>query len=145
MAMTTRLAPALLLLIAGAPAAAMQSGKGLAPPVVRNAPASKEASPEPVAKSPDAVPAAAKPLACGAAAAQPCGEAASPRGTPQDYAAALTAAGATTGGDPVLDKGLIATMSRLLAAGRCADAAALATRSGRPRLASRAQQVCSGR
>ena len=44
----------------------------------------------------------------------------------------------------MLDKGLMTAMSRLIAAGRCADAAALATRSDRAPLAARAEQICRG-
>jgi hypothetical protein len=61
---------------------------------------------------------------------------------PQEYRAALTAVSAQGDGDPTLDSSLIGVMSNLLAAGRCAEAASLATRDGRKALASRAQQLC---
>lgn len=60
----------------------------------------------------------------------------------RDYQAALTAVAGQGGGDAALDKSLIRVMSRLLAAGRCGEAASLATRDGRNELASRAQQFC---
>jgi hypothetical protein len=62
--------------------------------------------------------------------------------SPQDYRAALTAA-AQGGEDSALDGSLIRVMGELLAAGRCAEAASLATRDGRKELASRAQQLCN--
>lgn len=46
--------------------------------------------------------------------------------------------------EPVLDAGLTRAMGRLLAAGRCADAAALATGQARAELAARARQLCPG-
>jgi hypothetical protein len=60
----------------------------------------------------------------------------------QHYQAALTAAASQDGGDAALDASLIRGMSRLLAAGKCGEAAGLATRDGRKELASRAQQLC---
>ncbi len=62
--------------------------------------------------------------------------------SPQDYRAALSAA-AQGGEDSALDASLIGVMSNLLAAGRCAEAASLASRDGRKELASRAQQLCN--
>jgi hypothetical protein len=58
----------------------------------------------------------------------------------QHYQAALTAAASQD--DAALDASLIRGMSRLLAAGKCAEAAGLANRDGRKELASRAQQLC---
>ncbi|HEX8380815.1 MAG TPA: hypothetical protein VF619_09750 [Allosphingosinicella sp.] len=55
---------------------------------------------------------------------------------------ALVAAAAQDGGDPSLDASLVRVMSRLVAAGRCGEAAGLASRDGRKELASRAQQLC---
>ena len=54
--------------------------------------------------------------------------------------AALTAAAGQ--GDAALDTSLIRVMGRLVAAGRCSEAAGLAARDGRKELASRAQQLC---
>lgn len=58
------------------------------------------------------------------------------------YQAALSAASGQGSGDAALDTSLIRVMSRLLAAGRCGEAASLATRDGRKELASRAQELC---
>jgi hypothetical protein len=73
----------------------------------------------------------------------PAPAAATPAGTsPEAYYAALTASAGSAGGDPVLDRGLMTTMSRLMAAGRCPDAIDLATRGGRAEVAGRARQLC---
>jgi hypothetical protein len=63
----------------------------------------------------------------------------------QDYYAALARSAGTPGDDALLDQGLMRAMSRLIAAGRCADAAALATRSDRDSLGTAAQQLCQKR
>lgn len=72
------------------------------------------------------------------APAPKAGQSASPR----DFQAALAAAAAQDGGDPLLDAGLVRTMSQLLAAGRCGEATSLANRDRRKELAARAQQLC---
>jgi hypothetical protein len=58
------------------------------------------------------------------------------------FQAALTAAAAQDGGEPVLDGSLVRVMSSLLAEGRCAEAVGLASRDGRKALAARARQYC---
>jgi hypothetical protein len=70
------------------------------------------------------------------AAPQPAARSMSER----DSYLALTA-GAEQAGD-ALATSLIRVMSRLVAAGRCGEAASLASRDGRKELASRAQQLC---
>ena len=129
------LAFALVLFCTSSPAAADQ----VAPPVVRKpAPASV---PSPAATD---SPAAAPQAACGTAGAAPCVERPAARRSAQDYFAALVASSGASGGDPALDKGLMSAMSQLIAAGRCAEAAALATRSDRAPLAGSARQICRG-
>lgn len=59
----------------------------------------------------------------------------------RDSHAALTAV-AAQGSDSALDASLIRVMSRLVATGRCGEAAGLASRNGRKELASKAQQLC---
>lgn len=61
-----------------------------------------------------------------------------------DYLTALSTV-ADPRGDTLLDRGLMTAMSRLMEAGRCPDAAVLATQNARPSLASRARQICSSR
>ncbi|HEY0149544.1 MAG TPA: hypothetical protein VGB70_11150 [Allosphingosinicella sp.] len=63
-------------------------------------------------------------------------------GKERDYQAALSATAAQGGDDAALDGSLIRVMSSLLAAGRCGEAAGLASRDGRKALAARAQQLC---
>lgn len=118
------------LLMLGVPAffapVAIAAAPPLAPPVAR-----------PAATTPSAAPAH-----CGRTPATPC----PPRSSnPQDYYVALTAGAAAPGSDPLLDKGVLTAMSRLLAADRCSDAVTLATQNGRPDLAARAKQLCQVR
>jgi hypothetical protein len=75
-------------------------------------------------------------------ASAPAPQQAARRGSERDYQTALTAVATQGNGDAALDSSLIGVMSRLLAAGRCAEAAGLAARGGRKELASRAQQLC---
>lgn len=56
------------------------------------------------------------------------------------YRSALRGAGPTE--DVELDNGITNAMSRLMEAGRCADAVNLAKQAGRGELATRAQQLC---
>jgi hypothetical protein len=61
----------------------------------------------------------------------------------QDYYAALGGgAAAQQGGEAELNGGMMRAMSHLIAAGRCTEAANLATRDGRPELAAKAKQIC---
>lgn len=103
-------------------------------------------APAPAAVQDIAPPLKRKPAATAAAPAKPAPAPAAQQqaarsGSIQQYQAALTAAAAESG-DAELDAALIKVMSGLLAAGRCGDAAGLATRDGRKELASRAQQLC---
>ena len=59
----------------------------------------------------------------------------------RDSQAALSAV-AGQSSDAALDTSLIRVMSRLVASGRCGEAAGLASRNGRRELAARAQQLC---
>jgi hypothetical protein len=86
----------------------------------------------PAAAQETAPPVKRKPVAAAPAAPQ----------TERHYQSALTAAASQDGSDSALDASLIRGMSRLLAAGKCGEAASLATRDGRKELASRAQQLC---
>ncbi|HEY0413185.1 MAG TPA: hypothetical protein VGD66_08585 [Allosphingosinicella sp.] len=124
----------LTLAVPTAPAAA---GPDIAPPVVRTRPA---------ARMPEAAPPAAPPpsAACGTAGAPACPQKSAAGANPQDYRAALAAVPPERGSDPALDNGLVTAMSQLLAAGRCGEAAALATRNVRAALAARARQLCQG-
>ena len=127
----------LLLLCAGAPAGAAAQ---VAPPV-RKVPVAASAEAPQIPEDEVAVtqvPAAA--LQAPAAAAQ--APVAAGRSA-QNYLTALAAAGSSE--DQALDRGLITAMSRLLAAGRCTEAASLATRSDRAPLAARARQLCGGK
>ena len=83
------------------------------------------------------------------AAPQPVAASTAPAAAPQPVAtstapalAALAAVAAQGGSDAALDTSLIRVMSRLVAAGRCGEAATLATRDGRKELAARARQLC---
>ena len=60
----------------------------------------------------------------------------------RDSYLALTAGTEQDGSDSALDTSLIRVMSRLVAGGRCGEAASLAARDGRKELAARAQQLC---
>ncbi|HET9640903.1 MAG TPA: hypothetical protein VFP12_17040 [Allosphingosinicella sp.] len=60
----------------------------------------------------------------------------------RDSYLALTAGTDQGGSDAAIDTSLIRVMSRLVASGRCGEAATLAARDGRKELASRAQQLC---
>ena len=119
-------AAALVLLIANAPAAAIAGGDRLAPAVVR-----KPATPLGTASG--RAPGAPAPSASAQSA---------PAGADAIYSALAASAG---GADSPLDKGLITAMSRLIAAGRCGDATALATGNRRVELAGRARQLCGAR
>lgn len=117
----------------------------LAPAVTRTP---GTAAPKPGAPAPTAPPAACGVTgapACTPKAAAPAVVGAYSGGNPQDYAAALRAVPPKPGArDTALDDGLVTAMSRLMAAGRCGDATALASRSGRDQLAARARQLCPG-
>lgn len=97
------------------------------------APAVKR-KPAPAAPAP-AAPVAAQPAV--AAVPAPAARTMSER----DSHAALAAV-APQGSDAALDSSLIRVMSRLVATGRCGEAAGLASRNGRKELASKAQQLC---
>jgi hypothetical protein len=141
---------AVLIVAFAVSATAAATAQDLAPAVKRKpaVPAAAPAAPR------QAVPAPVAPIAVQpAAAASPAPAAPAPKASvaPQqavrtaserDSLAALTAAAAQGGGDPALDSSLIRVMSRLVAAGRCGDAAGLAARDGRKELAARAQQLC---
>lgn len=60
----------------------------------------------------------------------------------RDSYLALTAGTDQGGSDAALDTSLVRVMSRLVAGGRCGEAASLAARDGQKELASRAQQLC---
>jgi hypothetical protein len=120
-----------LLVAAAVPAGAASAADQLAPPVTRKPPAAANA---PAAQPTSLVPRTAS---CGPGTV-PCAR--PPLASEDSYFSALSASG--TGGDPILDKGLMKTMSRLMAANRCNDAVALATQNGRAELAGRATQIC---
>jgi hypothetical protein len=101
-------------------------------PAVRRKPAATSTAP---AVRQQAVPGATAPAA--SAAPAPAARSMSER----ESIAALTAA-AGPDGDSALDSSLIRGMSRLVAAGRCGEAASLAARDGRKELAARARQLC---
>ena len=130
-----KLAFALTVLLLPLSALPLQAAQPVAPPV-RRAPA------KPAAVAP--TPPQTQSAACGTAAI-PCPARRVAGGTEEAYLAALASGPTGAGGDPLLDKGLMTAMSRLMAAGRCPDAAALATRSLRAELAARAQQICAAR
>lgn len=119
-----KLAVALVAFVFATPVVA--PAQDIAPPVKRKSVASAPAA-SPQSVAPSTTPAAPR------QAARP--------GSERDYIAALTAA-AGQGGNAALDTSLIRVMSRLVAAGRCGEAASLAARDGRKELASRAQQLC---
>jgi hypothetical protein len=127
-----------LLFVASSAAGAAPGGDRLAPPVVRKPAVATNAPAEPSPEPSNAAPPAA---ACGGAGGVPCGPKRDAPASEDAYFGAL-AASAGTGSDPILDKGLMRTMSRLMAANRCNDAVALATQNGRAALAGRAKQLC---
>ncbi|MFL6857324.1 MAG: hypothetical protein ACJ8EB_05385 [Allosphingosinicella sp.] len=129
------LAPALAAVALVAASAATASAAPLAPPV-------SHAKPKPVAAAPAPAPATPS-IAIPMTAAPPP----SPAGGGEQgfYAALTTAQAGQAGGDPLLDRGLATAMSRLMAAGRCGDAADLATHSAAPGLAARARQICAAK
>ena len=107
-------------------AASVAAKEAVAPPVVRKAPSAKPAP----SVNPATVQGQAK---------------TSSGGTAEQYYAALAASSGESSADAALDKSVITAMSRLLEAGRCAEAVTLASRSGRAQLAARAQQFCPQR
>lgn len=119
-----------LMLVAMALAAPVAAAPDVAPAVKRKpaATSTPPAPPQPNATGPTPPP----------IAPQPAVRALSER----DSYLALTAGAGQSGSDAALDTSLIRVMSRLVAAGRCGEAAALASRDGRKELASRAQQLC---
>ncbi|MET1112644.1 MAG: hypothetical protein ABWX67_14075 [Allosphingosinicella sp.] len=109
----------------------------------------------PVAAAPDVAPAVKrKPAAASTPPAAPQPNATGPTPSPiapqqavrtlseRDSYHALTAAAGQSVSDSALDTSLIRVMSRLVSAGRCGEAATLASRDGRKDLAARAQQLC---
>jgi hypothetical protein len=144
-------APALALV--AAPAAASAAADEVAPAIVRKPaakPAAQATSPAPpkdetACGTPGAAPCAETPTEANppAPATPPTAGGTARTASPQHYYSAL-AASQGSGADATLDQGLMTAMSRLLAAGRCADAARLATSSDRAKLAARAQQLCQG-
>jgi len=134
-----KLALALVAYALAAPSIA--AAQDIAPPVKRK-PAATSPAPA-VAQQPAATPTA--PAAPGAATPPAPAAAAQPAvrtGSEREAQAALAAVAAQSGSDAALDTSLIRVMSRLVAAGRCGEAATLATRDGRKELAARAQQLC---
>ncbi|HYJ82501.1 MAG TPA: hypothetical protein VEW26_06625 [Allosphingosinicella sp.] len=111
-------------------AASVSDAQDVAPAVKRKPPAAATA-PAPAPNGQGQVAPAAP------SAPQPAARAMSER----ESIAALTAV-AGQGGDSALDTSLIRVMGRLVAAGRCGEAASLAARDGRKELASKAQQLC---
>jgi hypothetical protein len=109
-------------------------------------PAARQAAPapvEPVASEPVAPASTVSPaqqVAPAPMAALPAPRAARTMSERDSYAALAAVGG--QGSDAALDTSLIRVMSRLVAAGRCGEAAGLASRGGRKELASRAQQLC---
>jgi hypothetical protein len=130
------LAPALAAMALVAASAAIASGGQLAPPVSRAKP---KATPGPAAPAP-ATPSVAVPVMAVPPAPSPAGG-----GEQGFYAALMTAQPGQAGGDPLLDRGLATAMSRMMAAGRCGDAAYLATHSAAPELAARARHICAAK
>ena len=123
----------LAFLIPVATAAGAAPGDRVAPPVVRK-PSTTTSAP----KAPNTV-ATPRTDNC-PTGATPCAPP-TPPATEETYFSALTAS-AGTGGDLILDKSLMRAMSRLMAANRCPDAIALATKNGRAALVTRAKQLC---
>jgi hypothetical protein len=115
------LAFVLAVLAVSAPTAAAAADKRLAPAVTR-------------------IPAPASRQACDPAGGASCPQASSGAISAQQYRSALR--GAAPAEDAELDNGMTNAMSRLMEAGRCADAVNLAKRAGRGELATRAQQLC---
>lgn len=145
-----KLAVTLVALALATPAAAI--APEVAPAVKRKPAATAPAAPRQAAPAPVApiaaepgVPAPSAPAAPQQVAAAPTvALPAPPAGrtmSERDSHAALAAV-AAQGGDAALDTSLIRVMSRLVAAGRCGEAAGLASRNGRRELASKAQQLC---
>ena len=122
----------LALLMTAASAAGAAPADRVAPPVVRKRSAATSAPSTPSPASNAATPR----TGCTAPCATP-----TPPATEEAYFSALTAS-AGPGADPILDKGLVRAMSRLMAANRCPDAIALAAQNGRAALATRAKQLC---
>ena len=126
-------------------APSIAAAQDIAPPVKRKPAATSSASsassaaPQPVAAS-TAPAAAPQPVATSTAPAAP--QPAVRTGSEREAQAALAAVAAQGGSDAALDTSLIRVMSRLVAAGRCGEAATLATRDGRKELAARARQLC---
>jgi len=123
---------ALALLITATSAAGAAPGDRVATPVIRKPSAATNAPSTPSPRSN----AATSRTGCAAPCASP-----TPPATEEAYFSALTTS-AGSGTDPILDKGLVRAMSRLMAANRCPDAIALATQNGRAALATRAKQLC---
>jgi hypothetical protein len=139
-----RFVPALAALVLAAPAAAAPP---LAPAVTRPPSASPAPAPSAPAATASSSPAATSAAngACGTAGREPCPSKRMTSSNPDDYRATLAASVTRQPGrDSTLDDGLVTAVSRLVAAGRCGDAATLATRSGQPGVAARATQLCAG-
>jgi hypothetical protein len=117
------------LLVCVAPQPAWSRGDPVAPAVVRKAPP-KASTPKPAAGT------AATQAGCGTAGGAACPA----RRSAQDFYTALAATGKSS--DEALDRSLMTMMSRLMEAGRCGEAAALAARNGRAELSTRARQLC---
>lgn len=145
-----KLVVTLVALALATPAAAI--APEVAPAVKRKPVAVAPVAPRPVAPAPSApaasepaapestVPAAPRQAAPAPMVALPPPPAARAM-SERDSQAALSAV-AGQGSDAALDTSLIRVMSRLVASGRCGEAAGLASRNGRRELAARAQQLC---